>query len=204
MNSVKIASIEQQSTDPNKVFITIEPEQGRKISFLLKVELINYIVINEQKNLNIHISFKDRSEEVFVCNFGSLIPAYNRPIIKKSSSIKTEEESLNGAADLVTYAISQKEFNNDGYLFLSKGGWVKQKKFFQSAIKEGKIERIFRKCINPSCGKDIKIGSNFCPFCGAKQQDLTGQLKLCSNPSCNKEIVIQAQYCPYCGVKQDK
>lgn len=203
MNSVKIASIEQQSADPNKVFITIEPETGRKISFLLKVELINYIVINEQKNLNVHISFKDRSEEVFVCNFSSLIPAYNRPIIRKSASLKNDDEVLNGNADLVTYAISQKEFNSDGYLFLGKGGWVKQKKFFQSVIKEGKVEKMFRKCVNSNCGKDIKTGSNFCPFCGTKQQDLTGQLKACSNPSCRKEIVLQAQYCPYCGVKQD-
>ena len=52
-------------------------------------------------------------------------------------------------------------------------------------------------CTNLACGKEIPVGSKFCPHCGQMQS----QKQQCPNPACGVEIPNGFKFCPNCGTK---
>ncbi len=191
--------VKQDSKDPNKVLLIINGKDNHEIAFYLRVELINRLVIEEQKNIDVHIMLREGETEIIPFDFSDLKPAFNRPIIKKKLVSSFSVEDPDDTDEYLKFGLSKKDKNTR--LWLSKAGWVREKKIYNAMIKDMEnltVERT-KSCINPACSENIKFNAKFCPFCGSKQEEEI-EKKKCNN--CNKEIKQTASFCPFCGTKQ--
>ncbi len=210
MEYQQLAQYHQNSRDPNKVKVILTNGSGQKHYFNLRVELINQIVIEEGNRFEIFLNMPDSSENIIECDFSGLKPAYNQPVIKKSLKKPTDDDE-DDYVENIEYAITKKDPKRGHMLYLTKRGWIKEKKYNPAAIKvySGEPTEQSKFCMNPACQKQIKPGAKFCPFCGATQNGQTAasaqnQAQEQNNTciKCKKEIKPGAKFCPFCGSKQ--
>lgn len=212
------ALFEQGYRDPNKVKIVVSNEKNEKLYFNLRVELINLIVIEIGNVLTLPVITSDQEETIISCNFAGLKPAYNQRVIRKS--IKKDDFNIEDeVVGTIKYAVIRQEPKTGRTLYLTKNGWIKDKIYFSSDLKKFTPEELPTTqilCKNPSCGKEIKPGTKFCPYCGSTQGERTKpeaepeieqpkanpEKKSCTNSNCAKEIKASAKFCPFCGSKQ--
>lgn len=210
MEYQQLAQYQQNSRDPNKVKVILTNESGQKHYFNIRVELINQVVIEESNRLELFLYMPDSSEKILECDFTSLKPAYNQPVIKKSLKKQTVDDE-DDYVDSIEYAIAKKDPKRGHMLYLTKRGWSKEKKYNPATLRVYSDESMEQSkfCVNPSCQKQIKPGAKFCPFCGATQngQTATPSQNQTQNQNntcvkCKKEIKPGAKFCPFCGSKQ--
>lgn len=210
------AVYEQGYRDSNKVKIVLTSDNGEKLYFQLRVELINLIVIEIGNIMTFSVLSPSQEEHIVSCNFAGLKPGYNQPVIKKSLK-KSDFEFEDEIVDSLKYTVFKQEPKTGKTLFLTKNGWIKDKIYFTTDLKKFSPEETptaKNYCKNENCKKEIKPGAKFCPFCGSTQGDISTKTiekepeaapskKICSNNGCSKEIKGSAKFCPFCGSKQN-